>query len=430
MESCPRIYRPRRPRQTPLFQLLESLYEPVKLCWEERFEARYGFWQGCWDKAVARYLDCGIWEQGFARVRCGECRYEMLVPFSCKQRELCPSCAAKRGCELAAFLVDHVLEDVAHAQWVFTIPKMLRPLFFRRRELRGVLARLAWQTVRELMAAAVEEPRLRPGMVSVIQTFGDRINPHPHVHALVSRGGWTWDDRFIPVPYVDPTAAERLFRHKVFSFLLREELITHERVELLSSWRHTGFSVHNSVYLPPGDHQAVEALVRYTTRPPVSLARLQLLPGSEQVLHFPKGSGDDPGSATPERIDAMEYVARVLAQIPPPRKHLVRYHGFYSSVARGERRRRQAAEHHPETADARAAPPPDTAAARKRWADLLRRVYEVDPLVCPRCAGTMRVVGFITQPHAITRILDHLRGTQRPRPRPPPVHTPSPSASV
>ncbi len=63
-----------------------------------------------------------------------------------------------------------------------------------------------WQTVRELMAAAVEEPNLRPGMVSVIQTFGDRINPHPHVHALVSRGGWTRDDRFIPIPYVAPPA--------------------------------------------------------------------------------------------------------------------------------------------------------------------------------------------------------------------------------
>ena len=66
---------------------------------------------------------------------------------------------------------------------------MLRPLFFRRRELRGVLARLAWHTVQKLMAAAVCEPELRPGMVSVIQTFGDRINPHPHLHALVSRGG-------------------------------------------------------------------------------------------------------------------------------------------------------------------------------------------------------------------------------------------------
>jgi len=152
---------------------------------------------------------------------------------------------------------------------------LLRPLFFRKRELRGVLARLGWQTVRELMPAAVQEPRLRPGVVSVIQTFGDRINPHPHVHALVSRGGWTRDDRFIPVPYVDPTASERLFRHKVFTVLLLEELITPQRVELLSSWRHSGFSVHYAVHVAPGDARGGEALIRYMMRPPVSLARLR-----------------------------------------------------------------------------------------------------------------------------------------------------------
>ena len=48
-----RVYRPRDPRKTPLFRLLETHYEAVKLAWEERFETRYGFWQGCWDDAVA-----------------------------------------------------------------------------------------------------------------------------------------------------------------------------------------------------------------------------------------------------------------------------------------------------------------------------------------------------------------------------------------
>lgn len=432
MEMGCRVYRPRDPRKTPLFRLLEAHYESVKLAWEERFEQSYGFWQGSWDEAVARYLDCGVWDAGFARVRCDACMHEMLVAFSCKQRELCPSCAAKRGSEPAWFLVDHVLEDVAHAQWVFTIPKMLRPLFFRRRELRGVLARLAWETVRDLMAAAVEEPDLRPGMVSVLQTFGDRVNPHPHVHALVSRGGWTRDDRFLPIPYVDPHVAQGLFRHKVFASLLRKGLITQERVELLTSWRHSGFSVHHAVTLAAGDHQAVEALTRYMMRPPVSLARLKLLPGEHEVLHFPKGSGDDPGSAKPERIDAMDYVARVLAQIPPPRKHLVRYHGRYSNAARGKRRGAvagQASTTEAECGDPAEAPAPAVSAARKRWADLLRRVYEVDPLVCPRCASTMRVVSFITQPHVIKRILEHLRRAQT-RARPPPPHRPQPSPAL
>ncbi len=92
----------------------------------------------------------------------------------------------------------------------------------------------------------------------------------------------------------------------------------------------------------------------------------------------------------------MEYVARVLAQIPPPRKHLVRYYGFYSNAARGKRRRDQTALVQRDTADTQPAPSAANAAVRKRWADLLRRVYEVDPLVCPRCAGSMTVVGFGT----------------------------------
>jgi hypothetical protein len=40
--------------------------------------------------------------------------------------------------------------------------------------------------------------------------------------------------------------------------------------------------------------------------------------------------------------------------------------------------------------------PPALHDVRRRWAELLRRIFEVDPLRCPRCGDTMRVVGFIT----------------------------------
>ncbi len=43
-DACPPLYRPRNPRATFLYQLLESHYETVKSIWEERFEQRYGFW--------------------------------------------------------------------------------------------------------------------------------------------------------------------------------------------------------------------------------------------------------------------------------------------------------------------------------------------------------------------------------------------------
>ncbi len=63
------------------------------------------------------------------------------------------------------------------------------------------------------------------------------------------------------------------------------------------------------------------------SRPAVSLSRLVHQPESDDVLYFPKPESHDGNAAGPERIDALEFVARVLAQIPEPRKHLVRYYG-------------------------------------------------------------------------------------------------------
>ena len=218
MDPC--VYRPRRPAETPLYGLLESLFETVKGAWEDLFERRYGFWRGLLDGVVARYLDCGIFERGFARIRCPDCAAEFLLAFSCKGRGLCPSCGAKRAAEFAAFLKDEVVADVGHAQWVFTVPKLLRPYFMHHRELLGPLCTAAWQTVRELMAVtAGEEQDFRPGMVAMSQTFGDQLNLHPHVHALVTRDGWTASGEWVPVPYVSSSAAEQLFRHKVIRLL-------------------------------------------------------------------------------------------------------------------------------------------------------------------------------------------------------------------
>jgi len=47
-------------------------------------------------------------------------------------------------------------------------------------------------------------------------------------------------------------------------------------------------------------------------------------------------------------------------------------------------------------------------AAKRAWARLIQQVYEVDPLVCPRCAGPMRILAFIEQSAVIEKILTHL----------------------
>ncbi len=406
------------------------MYEEVRGQWEERFECRYGFWRGFVDEQVRRYLDCGLYENGFARVRCAECQEEYLLAFSCKTRELCPSCAARRAAATAALLREEVLEEVGHAQWVFVMPKMLRPYFLHHRELLGGLARAAWETVRELMVAATGEQGLRPGMVAVVQTAGDLGNWHPHVHALVSRGGWTRDWEWVPVAYVDEHAAELLFRHKVMRLLQDVGLLTEERTGLLLSWRHTGFSVHNRVRVEPEDGPAVERLARYIMRPPISLERIRW-GGDGELFYQPKGGHDgrawQPGDVA-ETFDPAEFLARVIMHIPEPRRHLVRYYGAYSNVSRGKRRRQDVATIGAAPRDGEQAPSaravrdrsPDARALRRSWAQLIKRVFEVDPLVCPKCQGEMRIIAFIIDHNVVDAILRHLTTAEAKSPRGPP----------
>jgi hypothetical protein len=187
----------------------------------------------------------------------------------------CASCAAKRAAIFGALLREEILEEVGHAQWVFTTPKLLRPYCLHHRELLGKLSQAAWETVQELIAAANADHRgIRPGMVSVVQTATDLLEWSPHVHAVVTRGGWDRVGTWVPVPYVDATSAQLLFRPKVIAFLRDEGLLSEERIELLLSWQNTGFSVHNTVTVGPEDAAGGERLARYLLRPPLSLERM------------------------------------------------------------------------------------------------------------------------------------------------------------
>jgi len=57
----------------------------------------------------------------------------------------------------------------------------------------------------------------------------------------------------------------------------------------------------------------------------------------------------------------------------------------------------------------------------KGWAAMIRKVYEIDPIVCPKCGGVMKVVAFITDYQAFDRIIDHLKLTFVAE-KPPPTH--------
>ena len=78
-KPAPSIYRPRRPRSSPLYRLLEEHFDRFRVRYDEEFEREYGPLRPVVGKAVEKYLECGILENGFARVVCGKCKAEFLV---------------------------------------------------------------------------------------------------------------------------------------------------------------------------------------------------------------------------------------------------------------------------------------------------------------------------------------------------------------
>ena len=88
-----------------------------------------------------------------------------------------------------------LLLDVPHRQVVFTIPKMLRIFFKCKRRLLGSLCQAAVQALLSYLRATTGT-ELRPGIVAVIQSFGQKINFHPHIHLLVTEGGEDREGRF------------------------------------------------------------------------------------------------------------------------------------------------------------------------------------------------------------------------------------------
>ncbi len=176
-------------------------------------------------RVVQKFLACGDLSKGFARARCDTCRHEYLLAFSCKGRYFCPSCHQKRVLQFGSWVAEEVLAPVPHRQYVFTIPKMLRIYFRKDRRLLGKLSQCAAEALKTLFRAAGKGPTGVPGIIMVIQTYGDLVNFHPHLHALVTDGVFTATGWLVAFPKIDLYTLEHLFRHRVLRLLLRERRI-------------------------------------------------------------------------------------------------------------------------------------------------------------------------------------------------------------
>ena len=156
-----------------------------------------------------------------------------------------------------------------------------------------------------------------------------------------------------------------------------------------------------------GDAEGRKKLAGYMLRAPMSLQKMVYDATSGTVIYRSKMHAGLKRNF--QVMSGAEWLALLCRHIPDRYEHLVRYVGWYSNRARGERAKKTCLQAVAAPSSLDDAPASEFAArAKAAWARLIRKVYEADPLECPQCKGPMRVIALIEDPGVIRRILEHL----------------------
>jgi hypothetical protein len=406
------IYQPRRPRASPLWQVVHTAWDDFLARYERHHRAAMGPLRPESVAAVQAYYRCGDLTTGFTRYHCPDCGHERLLAFTCKARHICPACHQRRTRQTAEWTSTHVCHPVPHRQFVFTIPKVLRGIFRKRRRLLTHLFQTATDCLRDYFRTRLNLPKGRLAAAAALHTFGDYLVFHPHLHILTADGLFDEEGRFHCMPTEDLTWLTDLFRARFLHALHSAKLISQAKLADLLSWKHSGFHVHaDDAPVGPRDLKGRQRLAEYLLRAPFSLQKIHWNPATQTVIYRSRRSWHTKRNF--EVFPATDFLAAVIEHIPPKSQHTIRYYGLYSNKSRGmtrpasqpivpppETKEPPAEKEPPPEADPLLIPPPPASvqAMKPLWRDLILATWGADPLQCPCCRGTMKRVETLIQP--------------------------------
>jgi hypothetical protein len=381
-------YRPRNPEESPLYKVVAGNLETFLARQRERDKHVPAFVE----REFRSFLDCGVLVRGFIRLHCKDCGLDRFVAYSCKKRGVCSSCCGRRMSETAAHLVDGVFPHVPVRQWVLSFPHALRyRLAYDAEMVTDVLGIFTKTVFASLIRRAHEFGAVRKaqcGAVTFIQRFGSALNLNLHLHTLMLDGVYAADDdghpQFQALPAPEDQEVEELaasLAERISKFLLRRgvgpdtdpeeadslsrdqpwlarlyaasvsgrvafgpnagrrvarvgDQIDPESMQSLASPRCAtvaGFSLHANTAVPGGDRERLERLAQYCARPPVAMERLKPLPDGRLLYKFKRPWSD---GTTHVILEPLELMEKLVAIVPAPKAHLVRYSGILAPAAK------------------------------------------------------------------------------------------------
>lgn len=293
-------------------------------------------------KAMRAILSCRTSVLGAHVDRCDECGFEQISYNSCRNRH-CPKCQtfAKEQ------WIDRQQSNLLNTRYfhvVFTVPDDLHGVFYcNQKQIYGLLFRAASETLLELCA----DPKYlgaKPGITSVLHTWGQNLHYHPHLHCIVTGGGLTDGNRwvhsrkkfFLPVKVLS-----RKFRGKFLHLLKKEPLEFHENAPASDVCAGLIDSLYQKDWVtyckkPFGSVEKVLSyLGRYTHR--VAISNNRILSLADGMVSFRWRDYKDQNRMKTMVLSATEFIRRFLRHVLPSGFRKIRHYGIFASRDKSKR---------------------------------------------------------------------------------------------
>ena len=323
---------------------------------------------------IDKMIHCGDPSFGGAMYGCPHCGKLKFVPFRCHSR-FCPTCGNKYAMERTTSM-SFKLVNVTHRHCVFTIDESLREFFLKDRSLLDCLFHSVNSVITRMFYKMNKSKNFTPGFIMVLHTFGRDLKWNPHIHCLISEGGYSDDGFWRNVKHFDYTFLRNAFRTALLNEMESKIGSSFKKVKAKCYREHQqGFYVYAKPNLCD-PRIVVKYIGRYLGRPVIATSRIDKYDGEMVTFHYNRHEDEQ---YIEETIPAMEFIQRLIRHIPEKHFKMIRYGGIYARHREIDSKLYRAiskSKHH-------------IYRSFNQWRTAILSSVGYDPLVCPDCQHRM-----------------------------------------
>lgn len=278
-------------------------------------------------KEVEKMLSCKDESRGFFIYRCESCGTFVTVHFGCNSR-ICTNCG-KNHTDKWAKSLKKTMFNVPHRHAVLTIPDALWLIVRDNRFLLKVLMDAAIQAINDTISHKYRNGDLTVGAIVVLHPFSKDMSFNPHLHVLITEGGFDKHGRFVHQKYIPYHALRRTWQYQVltrFKAKFPRNMEFSRLVNQLFKKYSKGFCVH----LPPefrvtNSQRIARYVARYIRHPAIANTRLYRYDGKTVTFWYMNRDGMKKFVT----MDVFEFIKALIQHIPDRNFKMIRYYGAY-----------------------------------------------------------------------------------------------------